>query len=102
MTARNFFTDKTKNNNKKFWCITIFALSLCQGLGNNPTARTGFRLKIKKMKTIEIRKRGYDYISGEDWINVPYMAKKNQIVGYIKAIFGVDAFVKYRFIVVTK
>lgn len=37
MTARNFFTDKTKNNNKKFWCITKFALSLYSDSGENLT-----------------------------------------------------------------
>ena len=62
MTARNFFTDKTKNNNKKFWCITKFALSLYQGLGNSPTDRTVFRdLKIDRIMTqVEIARRNLE------------------------------------------
>ena len=37
MTARNFFTDKTKNNKKKFWFLHFFALSLYSDSGENLT-----------------------------------------------------------------
>lgn len=54
------------------------------------------------MKTIKVTKRGYDFAHGEDWINVPYISTKHELVGYIKAIFGVDAFKNFRFALVRR
>lgn len=55
------------------------------------------------METIEIYKRGYDfYYPGSNYVVVPYLALKNQIIGFIKANFGEDAFKRYRFVVVRR
>lgn len=52
--------------------------------------------------TIQVFKRGYDYSHGEGYINVPYGARKADIVSYIKEVFGQDAFLKHNFEVVRR
>lgn len=52
------------------------------------------------MKKIEIKKIGYDFGCEGNLVFVPYMATKQQIVGFCKAMFGEDAFRKYTFVIV--
>lgn len=51
---------------------------------------------------IEVTKRGYDFEHGNNWVNVPYTSQKSAIVGYIKAVFGEDAFENYSFVLIRK
>ena len=54
------------------------------------------------MKTITIYKRGYDYDHGTDWVLVPYMIRKEEVVSYLKKVFGQDCFQKYSFVLSKK
>lgn len=54
------------------------------------------------MATIKIYKRGYDYINGQDFIQVPWAIDKWTLDAYIRAIFGVDAYKNYKFVLIHK